>query len=121
MAGKKVLIIDDDKEFLSEAGEMLHLSGYSADTINDSATALGAVRRSMPDIILLDLKMDISGFQVAMILKQFPDTANIPIIAITGYFTDNQHLPLMQICGIATCLKKPVNPLEVISAIEKII
>lgn len=119
---KNVLIIDDDQKFLEEMQETLRLSGYDSIGVLDSREALDKAIKVKPDIILLDLKMEtMSGFQVAINLRQSPDTAHIPIIAITGYFTNSHHLPLLQACGVKTCLIKPIKPLDIIARIEAMV
>lgn len=119
MRKNKVLIVDDDKEFLEELLETLRLHGYDAMGVHDSTAVLGLMRESLPDIILLDLKMDkMSGFQVAINLRQSPDFSKVPIIAMTGYFAGDYHLPLLNVCGIRTCLSKPFKPEDVITQIK---
>ncbi|HOW43398.1 MAG TPA: response regulator [Candidatus Omnitrophota bacterium] len=122
MSKGKVIIVDDDKEFLEELKETLMLSGYEvfetaqADLVQHQANFI------KPDVILLDLKMnDMNGFEVADELRQFTATMGIPIIAMTGFFREDEHVPLLNICGIQKCLKKPFNPLDVIVAIEGVL
>lgn len=117
---KKILIIDDDKEFLEELDETLALSGYSVTAVNDPQEALDTTNRIKPDAILLDLKMpNKSGFQVADEIRHYAELAHIPIFAMTGHFKDDYE-PLMNICGIKRCLKKPFNPLDVIALLEDV-
>lgn len=117
---KKVMVIDDDKEFLDEMVETLRLAGYDPISISESVDAVKEVVQAKPNIILLDLKMaKKSGFKVANELMEKPKTKDIPIIAVTGVFTDQEHSLLMKICNIKDCLIKPINPLDVIHQIEK--
>lgn len=117
--GAKVMIVDDDKEFLTELEEMLNYSGYDTIAVNNSYTVLNAAIAEKPDCILLDLKMDgKDGFQVTEELKRSPGTGNIPIIAMTAYFTREEHAMLISMCGIEACIIKPFNPLDVICRIE---
>jgi CheY-like chemotaxis protein len=122
MAGEKIMIVDDNKEFLEELKDMLVLGGYSVTAITDGATALRVARTIRPDVILLDLKMNkMNGFQVADRLKDYSETSVIPIIAMTAFFTKEEHSSLIRFCGMQKCLKKPFNPLDVIMAIESAI
>lgn len=122
MPKKKIMIIDDDKEFLEEFKETLNLSGYDTAAFSDGSVALVMVSKIKPDAILLDLKLrGKSGFQVAYELKSFPKTTNIPIIAMTAFYTEKEHAELMNMCGIQTCLIKPFNPQEAIAKIEAIL
>ncbi|MFA5096650.1 MAG: response regulator [Candidatus Omnitrophota bacterium] len=118
MANKRVLIVDDNREFLEELRENLALSGYDLVAVHDPQEVLPAAVRSKPDVVLLDLKMPgKSGFQVADEMRRYFQLQNVPIIAMSAFFKDEYRL-LMNMCGIKKCLKKPFNPLDVISEIE---
>jgi DNA-binding response OmpR family regulator len=119
MSKGKVMIVDDDSEFLEELKEILDLSGYEVTQIADPKEVLRQASAWEPDDILLDLKMEgLNGFEVADQLKHTEKTSQIPIIAMTGFYTEEEHMSLMNICGIQRCILKPFNPLDVISAIE---
>lgn len=114
----KVLVVDDDKEFLEELKETLINAGYDVTGISESMSAVKVAREIKPTVILLDLKMNsMSGFEVADELKRFPETNRIPIIAMTGFYTMKEHSWLMNFCGIKICLKKPFSPEDVINSI----
>lgn len=122
MTKKKVMIIDDDHEFLDELRETLNMSGYETAAFTDGTTALQNVKSVKPDVVLLDLKMDNkSGFQVADEMSRIPEAANISIIAMTGYYTDKEYEFLMNMWGIKNHILKPFNPLDVIAKIEAIL
>jgi DNA-binding response OmpR family regulator len=119
MDEKKILIVDDDKDFLGELKELLTRSGYAVIDVFNSSEALKVARAEKPDVILLDLRMrQTSGFEIADGLKRFAETMQIPVIAMTGFYTMKEHSWLMNFCGIQKCLKKPFNPLDVIAEIE---
>lgn len=119
MPKKKILIIDDNKEFSEELKDMLKLNGYDTSAFSNGASALGMVSKIKPDVILLDLKLKgKSGFQVAYELKRFPKTKNIPIIAMTGFYIQKEHTKLMKMCGIKTCLIKPFDLEDAIAKIK---
>lgn len=123
MAAKgRVLVVDDDKELLEELHETLVSSGYEVCTTGDAMSVKESVRKFDPDIIVLDLKMEqMNGFEVAEDLNTHIKGVSIPVIAMTGFFREDEHLPLLNICGIKRCLKKPFNPLDIICAIEETI
>lgn len=119
MGNKKVMIVDDDKEFLEELEETLTLSGYDMVAVNDASSALDIAAKTSPDIILIDLKMPKkTGFQLADELRHLSGLKHIPVIAMTGFFKEG-YGPLLHICGIKRCLKKPFSPLDVIAEIEE--
>jgi response regulator RpfG family c-di-GMP phosphodiesterase len=68
---------------------------------------------------LLGMKIDNKdGFQVADDLGRFPNTKNIPIIAMTGYFTGKSHRAFMKSIGIIDCIYKPFNPADAVSKMD---
>jgi DNA-binding response OmpR family regulator len=122
MASDKILIVDDDRDFLEELQETLSLNGYDAIAVDDGIAALEVAPMVKPDLILLDIKMKgIYGFQVAERLKGSPKTSYIPIIAMTGCFTRKEDTHLMALCGMEMCLMKPFNPSELLSGIKKVL
>ena len=122
MTGEKIMIVDDNIEFLDELHEMLDLSGYTPLIINNSAAVLNAVAKHKPDIILLDLKMSgMSGFDVAQKIKQNPETSRIPIIAMSGYFPLEKNSLLLDTSYMSACLKKPFAISDLITHIETIL
>ncbi len=118
MANKKVMIVDDDTEFLEELNETMSASGYEMISVNDSTTVVDIASRVKPDLIILDLKMPgKSGFQLAEEIRRLPELEKIPIIAMSAFFKE-EYAFLLSIFGIKKCLKKPFNPLDVITAVE---
>ena len=119
MRKKRVMIVDDDKEFLEELQETLFLNGYEVIKVNDPHRVLDLAGNNKPDIILLDLKMDrFSGFEIADELSRFTRTTDIPVVAMTGFFTENEHISLMSLCGINKCITKPFSAEQIVAAIE---
>ncbi len=117
---KRIIIVDDDYDFLEELKDTLSLSGYDIVAVNDSTKVFDLAIKINPDLILLDLKMPVkSGFQVAEELKNFSATERIPIIAMSGFLKDN-NLTTLNSLGIKKCIKKPFYPLDVIVEIERI-
>jgi len=118
-SGKKIIIVDDDVEFLEELKEMLTLNGYNVTAVSNGITVIDEVRNVKPDVVLLDLKMEgVSGFWVADELKIFPETKHIPIIAMTGFYKNKELSRIINFCGIRKCLRKPFAPLDVVKEIE---
>ena len=116
---RKIMIIDDDKDFLEEICELLTDAGYEVVTISDSLAVMSTAIQTKPDLILLDLRMPaMCGFEVAVNLKNEAQTSKIPIIAITGFAPIKDYSFVNSFCSIRKCLKKPLNPLDVIKEIE---
>lgn len=115
----RIMVIDDDKEFLEEIRESLVLSDYEVVTVANPSDAIEEVIRTKPDLILLDIKMpEESGFQVACKIKYFSALRSIPIIAVTGYL-NQRHRASIKGYGIRSYLTKPLDPVNLVLEIER--
>ena len=113
-----VWVVDDDSEFLAELREALELSGYAAEAFPDAASVKQRLRETVPDVLLLDLKMDgQNGFELVLELKRLPRTEHLPVIAMTGHYTSREHASLLREGGISLLLVKPLNLADVIDRI----
>lgn len=118
---KRVLIVDDDIEFLEELREALEGNGFDLDCALNGFEAGRKVYKKKPDLILLDFKIPgIDGFQVCEILHKDEDTANIPIIAITSLKSD-EDVQRIKKCGVKRYLSKPLDIEELKETIGKIL
>src|SRR3989338_6057200 len=84
MSKKTVFIIDDEVDFVLPLKDKLEASGYHVHEFYDGATALDALNRYKPDLILLDIIMPkINGYQAAMKIRDNEDFENVPIIMLS--------------------------------------
>lgn len=117
---KRIMIVDDNKNFLNGLSELLTLTEYEVIAVEDPIKVIPEATKRKPDIILLDLKMPKkNGLQVADEIRHSAELLNVPIIMMTAYLNDNKGVGA-DICGIQQWVKKPFNPLDLIYQIEKI-
>lgn len=81
----RILVVDDEPAILETSATILKKKGYEVRTAIDGFTALAELRRSLPDVIISDLRMpNMSGFELlSVVRRRFP---HIPVIAISGEF-----------------------------------
>ncbi|HZW21750.1 response regulator [Noviherbaspirillum sp.] len=85
MAGKRLLVIEDDPANLRLMLLLLNAAGYQATGVASGGEGLEAARRAPPDLILCDGRMpDMTGVEVARHIRADEATADIPMIAVTG-------------------------------------
>ena len=121
MERKRVMIVDDDREFIAELKEALELSGYDAVPVDDSNRAIESALKVKPDVVLLDLKMpNKSGFEVAAELKRMPQFASVPIIAMSACYKDGDF-SLLRVNGIVKYLSKPFDTEAAIAEISMLL
>jgi K+-sensing histidine kinase KdpD/DNA-binding response OmpR family regulator len=79
-----ILIVDDDDSIRSLLQQELSDAGYLIEQAANGKEALESIRRNKPDLIILDVMMpEMNGFDVAAILKNDPQTMDIPIIILS--------------------------------------
>jgi CheY-like chemotaxis protein len=85
-AGGKILLVDDDPDFLEMHKAVLLNHGYEVLTAMSGREGLERVRAEMPDLIILDLMMEKhdAGFSFSKTLKTDPLFKRIPILMVTS-------------------------------------
>jgi DNA-binding response OmpR family regulator len=106
MIGKKVLLIDDDVDFLKLTTLIFKESGVQAITARDGLEGMGKLFTQQPDLIILDIMMPgIDGFQVCKRIRQY---SNTPLIMLTALDHDEHMLKGLE-AGADDFLSKPIN------------
>ena len=106
-----VLIVDDNEQHAEFLQEYIHLLNANIITniAYDGFDAGQLIYEIKPDLILLDLIMPgMDGYSVCQRIKQNPATANIKIIAMTGFSTPDNIERILK-AGADTCLSKPID------------
>jgi CheY-like chemotaxis protein len=108
-ARKRVLLVEDNETIRNAFGILLEESGYEVVQAATGAAALESAQGSPPDLVLLDLGLpDMPGLDVARRLSADPDTAAVPILAITGRALETDRDACLA-AGCAGYLTKPVD------------
>ncbi len=105
----RILIVDDDEE----VGQLLtRLFTYSSSPVETMTATSGfeagrLVHSFEPHVVLLDLMMPgVDGFEVCRDIKQNPATRAIRVVAMTGYYEDDNVAGILD-AGAEVCLSKP--------------
>lgn len=103
----RILLADDEIEFVSTLAARLELRGYVTDIVNSGEATLEAISRQVPDLLLLDLKMpDLDGLEVLAKLRE--NHKDLKVIILTGhgsFSAGNQGMAL----GAFDYIMKPVE------------
>lgn len=121
---KKVLVIDDDNDFVESILNLLEARGYAVASASNGKEGVEKAKTEKPDLIMLDVMMTTKdeGFNVARQLHGIEGLKETPIIMVTGvrkemnlpfgFEPDGTWLPVKEI------LEKPVKPETLLSAVS---
>lgn len=107
MSDIKLLLVDDEEDFVRTLAERLDLRDLASNTAFDGRQAIKVVDDCEPDVMVLDLKMpEIDGMEVLRrVRSKYP---NIRIIIQTGHGNDLDEAEARRL-GVFDYLKKPVE------------
>jgi signal transduction histidine kinase len=113
-----VLIVDNNPENLGILGDMVAGNGYIPGFAPDGITALAAIKKKHPDLVLLDVMMpDMDGFEVCRRLKQDATLADIPVIFLTAKTEKDDVIAGLEL-GAVDYITKPFNKKELITRVN---
>ena len=124
VAGKSILIVDDDLTLREIYVERLKIEGFVVDSAKDGEEAIQKAKTNHPNIILLDIMMPkINGLDVLKMLKSDDETKDIPILLLTALIQDIDKTKGLSSGADDYIVKSETMPGEVIqkikSALEK--
>jgi len=118
MAGKKVLVVDDDVKTVELVKLYLNRDGYRVLTAYDGTEALRLAREGHPDLIVLDLMLPgINGLEICRTLRGESD---VPIIMLTAKTTDQDKLIGLDL-GADDYVTKPFSPRELAARVRVVL
>jgi DNA-binding response OmpR family regulator len=118
MAGKRVLVVDDDVKTVELVKLYLNRDGYKVLTAYNGTDALRLAREGHPDLIVLDLMLPgIDGLNVCRTLR---DESDVPIIMLTAKTTEDDRLTGLDL-GADDYVTKPFSPKELAARVRAVL
>jgi len=115
---KTVLLVDDDNTILLGVGVRLKSMGYTVYTAKDAVSAVSAVVKHRPDVVVLDISLPAGdGFLVSDRLQTLVGSAATPIIFMTASQNPTLRERAMKL-GAAAFLMKPFAATTLADAVE---
>ena len=120
----KILLVDDDIDFVESTRTVLESSSYEVIVAFEGNEGLRKAYEEEPDLILLDIIMPVKdGFSAAEQLKKDPQLSKIPTLMLTSFSARRGETAIPVSRGFALdvedYIEKPVTPDELLARIEE--
>jgi excisionase family DNA binding protein len=117
---RRILVVDDDEEFLRTTRVMLETGEYVVQTAHSGFAAGLAVGKFKPTCIILDIRMPgMDGFEVAAMLRRTPPARAIPVIVCSAYLDEETQIRVgQQFDGF---LEKPLDLDRLNAAVQAVL
>jgi CheY-like chemotaxis protein len=114
-----ILLVDDDRQVIRYLKKALEAAGYTVTAVTSGKQALAAIRRRLPDLLILDLNMpEPDGFDL---LKS--ERAKFPylrVLAISGYL-EGALLEAAEVFGANATLEKPIQAGVLVAKVRELL
>jgi two-component system alkaline phosphatase synthesis response regulator PhoP len=113
-----VLVVDDEPRIVELARDYLEHAGYRVLTAADGETALAAVDRDRPDLVVLDLGLpEVDGLEVTRRVRR---TSRVPIVMLTARDDELDRILGLEL-GADDYLTKPFSPRELVARVRAVL
>ena len=120
---KKILVIDDDPQFVSNMKQLLEANSYKVITASNGKEGVEIAEKELPDLITIDVMMETwdEGFKVVNKLRENEKISNIPRILLTalGLNSPLDDLTDPEMNNVEFILQKPVKPASLLEYVKK--
>ncbi|MDD5129067.1 MAG: response regulator [Candidatus Omnitrophica bacterium] len=118
---KKILIVDDEANFLKILKLNLEAKGYAVVTALEGEEALNKLKSENPDVVILDVMLPkLNGDEVCRRIRSDPIFSKIPVIMLTGKDTDVDRI-VARVIGADIYITKPSDLEKLNNAIKKVL
>lgn len=119
--GKRVLLVDDSPVVADAVRDALEPFGYQVTWIEDGASVPAAIKRGLPDLVVLDVMMPgIDGLSVCRDLRTDPATADLPILMLTARTEEVDRVVGLEL-GADDYLTKPFGERELLARVRALL
>jgi two-component system, cell cycle response regulator DivK len=119
--GKTVLIVEDNELNMKLFRDLLEAHGYQTSGTSSGVEALDIVRKTRPDLILMDIQLpQVSGLEVTRWIKDDPELRAIPVVAVTAFAMKGDEERIRE-GGCEAYLSKPISVGKFIETVRRFI
>ena len=118
--GGRILLIEDEGNIREAIGFILSRAGWEVQGHGNGATAIEAVTRTKPDIIILDIMLPgLSGFEILRALREDADLALLPVLMLTAKGQAPDQEAAFEI-GANAYLTKPFSNADLLATVARL-
>jgi CheY-like chemotaxis protein len=121
---KRILVIDDEPDFVTFMTTLLEDNGYSCITANNGQEGIDRTRAERPDLVLLDITMpEKTGVRYYREVRDDPELREIPVVMVTGVMQEFKKFisTRRQVPPPDGYISKPVDQQELLATIAKLL
>jgi DNA-binding response OmpR family regulator len=119
--GKRVVVVDDDRDFREACQEALESDGYEVSVVPNGLRLMAALKIDKPDLLLLDVMMSwISGFELCRTLKRNADYRDIPVLFMSARRSPSDIEEGLA-CGAIDYMTKPFDLATLLQKVHEIV
>jgi two-component system phosphate regulon response regulator PhoB len=119
--GSRILVVEDEPDLAELVAFNLRGEGHDVTVAHDGNAALAEIRRSRPDLVVLDVMLpDLSGIEVCRRVRRDPQTVRLPIIMLTARSDEVDRVVGFEV-GADDYVPKPFSPRELVLRVEAIL
>jgi two-component system, OmpR family, phosphate regulon response regulator PhoB len=121
MTGERIVLVEDEPDIAEVLRYNLEKEGLRVTTERRGDSALEAIRRNPPDLVLLDLMLPgLDGLEVTRALKRDGATARLPIVMLTAKGEEVDRIVGLEL-GADDYIPKPFSPREVVLRVKAVL
>ncbi len=119
LAGKRVLVVEDNRINQRVVAEFLQLAGMEVDAVNNGLEALAQINAGFYDAILMDIQMpELDGIRTTQAIRKKDSHRSVPVIALSASISVTEHNACLD-SGVNDFLTKPVDPEGLIAKLNQ--
>jgi len=123
--GKRILVIDDDPDFLDYVSIILGAHGYTVQTATNARMGLEMMRADPPDLVIADVMISyaLDGWNICQEMRADPKLQCIPLMMVSAIVSDRDEAvgPMIREAQVDAFMSKPLEPSALLEHIARLI
>jgi DNA-binding response OmpR family regulator len=120
--GKRILVCDDALFFRTMVADVLKEAGFTVETAADGEETLALAPSFRPHLLIVDLQLPgMNGIEVIRRIRQEKDSEDLPILAMSGVFTDSSDVMAMEDAGADDYIGKKFKKEHLVKRVRRLL